>query len=131
MVAAGRWNPIKTPAVCCADHPASSLLEMLVHIDTEDAPSTYQLLGIDVPDDADIHVPELAEGWTEDLSVTRDIGARFISTATAPVMQVPSIIVPFGWNYVLNPSLAEPAGIRIATVTRHPIDRRLVGPPTA
>lgn len=131
MVAAGRWNPVKTPAVYCADHPASSLLEMLVHIDAEDAPSTFQLLGVDIPDDTSVHVPELPDGWPNDLDVTREIGARFISTAAAPLMQVPSIIVPFAWNYLLNPSLLASAGIHIASVTRHPIDKRLVSASTA
>jgi hypothetical protein len=34
--------------------------------------------------------------------------------------------VPFASNYLLNPALLERDGIRIASVTSHPIDARLL-----
>ena len=127
VVAAARWNLVKTPIVYCADHPAAALLEMLVHIDPEDAPATYKLLSIEVPEPLDIHAPELPEDWKEDLALTQNLGSRFIASGSAPVMAVPSAVVPFARNYLLNPLLLEDAAIRIACVTDHPIDPRLVG----
>ena len=126
LVAAARWNPVNTPIVYCADHPASALLEMLVHIDMEDAPSAYQLLHIDVPDGTAIQEPSLPADWKDALSLTRDIGSTFIKAKLAPVMAVPSVIVPYARNYLLNPLLTEQANIRIVATTLHPIDKRLV-----
>ena len=50
--ASGRWHARGRRVVYLADHPASALLEVMVHleIDAEDLPSHYQLLGVDVPD---------------------------------------------------------------------------------
>jgi len=127
VLAPGRWNPVNTPIVYCADHPASSILEMLAHVDAEDAPDAFQLLHIDVPDNVEVHEPELKEGWQEDLAFTQRTGAQFIAAEAAPVMAVPSAIVPFARNHLLNPRLLDTAGIRIAGVTRHPVDRRLIG----
>ncbi len=49
-----------TPVVYCADHPATALLEILVHVDAEDLPPAYQLLEIEVPDTHSYHRSRLA-----------------------------------------------------------------------
>ena len=53
LYASGRWHTRGRRVVYLADHPASALLEVMVHleIDAEDLPTHYQLLGVDVPDD--------------------------------------------------------------------------------
>jgi hypothetical protein len=55
------------------------------------------------------------------------LGSGFGFGRRAAFMRVPSAIMPFCYNYLVNPDLAAAAGIRIAAVTRHPIDARLVG----
>lgn len=126
MISAGRWNPTNTPMIYCADHPATALLEILVHLDAEDAPRTFQLLEIDVPDPVSVAMPELDEDWPERAAMTQQIGSEFIAAMTHPVMKVPCAIVPFTHNYLLNPALLENAGIGIIGVTQHPIDARLL-----
>jgi len=126
FVTDGRWHPLNTPIVYCADHPASSLLEMLAHIDAEDAPPSFQLLGIDLPDGISIEVPDLVGDWANDQSFTQGLGKSFIASGRAAVLQVPSVIVPFAWHYLLNPAMVDATGIRIESVTRHPIDPRLI-----
>lgn len=126
LVAASRWNHVKTPIVYCADHPASALLEMLVHVDTEDLPASYQLLEITVPDHVGITEPHLPDHWRDDIGATRNIGTDFVARESEPVLKVPSILVPFASNYLLNPKLVETAGIAITGRTRHMIDERLL-----
>ena len=52
LYASGRWHTRGRRVVYLADHPASALLEVMVHleIDAEDLPTHYQLLGVEVPD---------------------------------------------------------------------------------
>ena len=126
MFSEARWNFVGTPIVYCADHPATALLEMLVHLDAEDAPSTFQLLEIDIPDAVPVTIPQLPESWMDEVTTTQQIGSRFVATMTYPVMKVPCAIVPFTHNYLLNPALVEQAGIAITAVNRHPIDARLL-----
>jgi RES domain-containing protein len=125
-VSAGRWNPKDTPMVYCSDHPATALLEILVHINAHNLPPTYQLLEIEVPDSVSIASPDLTANWQSDLSVTQRLGAMFVSANATAIMQVPCAIVPFTSNYLLNPVLLERDGIRIVGATRHPIDTRLL-----
>jgi len=125
-IGGGRWNPMNTPMVYCADHPATALLEILVHLDAEDSPSTYQLLEIDIPDAVAATAPELPQNWMDDVATTQQIGSDFIAGMSLAVMKVPCAIVPFTHNYLLNPDLLETAGIGIVGVTKHPIDTRLL-----
>ncbi|RLP22327.1 RES family NAD+ phosphorylase [Mesorhizobium sp. YM1C-6-2] len=126
IVSAGRWNPKATPMVYCSDHPATALLEILVHIDAHNLPPTYQLLEIEVPDSVSIASPDLTASWQSDLSGTQQLGAMFVSANATAIMRVPCLIVPFASNYLLNPALLERDGIRIASVTSHPIDARVL-----
>jgi RES domain-containing protein len=127
LLAGGRWHSKGTPIVYCADHPASCLLEMLVHVDIADRPTTYQLLMIDFPDGTGIEDVSLPSDWRQDVSLTRSMGSRFIAKGELPVLRVPSAIIPFSTNYLLNPALLAGAGIRIVGVSRHPVDDRLNG----
>ncbi|MCV3210153.1 RES family NAD+ phosphorylase [Mesorhizobium sp. YC-39] len=127
LVSGGRWHVMGIPIVYCADHPATALLEILVHVDAEDMPETYQLLEIDVPDGVAIMSPGLPDDWKEDLAMTRQLGSGFVTAATHAVMEVPCAIVPFTRNYLLNPDLLARDGIRIVGVTTHPVDTRLLG----
>jgi len=54
--AAGRWHSQGRRIIYLADHPSSALLEMLVHMDRDLLPATYQLLRVSVPDDIAIEV---------------------------------------------------------------------------
>ena len=126
VVSEARWNFVGTPMVYCADHPATALLEILVHVDAEDLPPSYQLLEIEVPEAVPIIVPDLPRNWKDDIRSTQLIGTDFIATASHAVMKVPCVIVPFTSNYLLNPALLSRQGVGIASVTRHPIDARLL-----
>jgi RES domain-containing protein len=48
--AGGRWHSRGKRIVYLADHPASAVLEMLVHIDRDLLPATYRLLRVIVPE---------------------------------------------------------------------------------
>lgn len=125
MVAAARWNMLGTPIVYCTDHPATALLEILVHIDAEDLPNTFQLLEIEIPDTVKATIPVLPDDWKDNLASTQRIGTDFVMTARDALMEVPCIVVPFTKNYLLSPSMLNESGIRIVGATLHPFDSRL------
>lgn len=126
IVSAGRWNVKGTPVIYCADHPATALLEILVHVDASDLPPTYQLLEIQAPETLNVNLPDLPSNWRDDLAATRQIGTNFISAGKHAVMEVPCVIVPFTKNYLLNPALLDRERIGIVSTTAHPIDARLL-----
>src|SRR5215204_3095313 len=91
--AAGRWHSQGRRIVYLADHPSSALLEMLVHMDRDLIPSTYQLLRVTAPADIVPETPgDLAADWRTRTMASREIGDRWLDRASSALLQVPSAI---------------------------------------
>ena len=135
----GRWHERGRHVVYTSDHPASALLEVMVHleIDFEDLPDTFQLLEIDVPhsiaieriDVADLE--RVSQDWKEDPKITRGILTPWFDDARTAVVGVPSAIMPFSTNFLISPRHADAANISVIRAARYPHDRRLFEPPEA
>jgi RES domain-containing protein len=130
LLASGRWHTRGNPVVYLADHPASALVEVLVHleVDSEDVPQSYQLMAVDLPDDVAFRAIEphqFAANWHNQLELTRELGDRWLRENQTALLRVPSAIVPFAMNWLLNGGHADAAKARIAEVIRAPFDRRL------
>lgn len=115
----------------CAQSPAAALLEVLVHfeIDIGDLPARYRLLKIEVPDDLRVEriaVDELPSDWSEKTAATRVIGDAWLAKGGAPLLIVPSAIVPETYNALLNPAHEDARRVVIAKVIEHALDLRLL-----
>lgn len=113
-----------------SDHPASALLEILVHleIDPEDLPETYQILAVDIPDDVQfksIEESEIAREWRRDRALTRGWGDTWLREGATALLRVPSAIVPAAANWLLNPAHPDSAHARVAAILEAPFDPRL------
>src|SRR6266705_4444312 len=112
LAASARWHTRCRRIVYLADHPASALLEILVRrqVDAEDLPDTYQLIAVDVADNvvvASVEETILPAGWQVDENATRTIGDAWLTSGNTALLRVPSAIVPFAWNWLLNPAHAD------------------------
>jgi len=131
LYAAGRWHSRGHRIVYLADHPASALLEMMVHleIDAEDLPTHYQLLGVELPGDiatTAITEIELPNGWREQIPLTRARGDDWLRAGATALLRVPSAIVLEATNYLLNPAHPDAALINTASALQAPFDPRLM-----
>ena len=112
--------------------PASALLEILVHLEIEEGhlPRFYKLLEIHVPDDVRIEKLEdwakLPKGWPKKQAVTRALGDQWLDRNSAALLQIPSALVPRTSNFLLNPLHPDAAKIKITSVSRQGLDRRLL-----
>ncbi|MBI0361524.1 RES family NAD+ phosphorylase [Burkholderia oklahomensis] len=130
--AAGRWHYAGQPVVYLAEHPALALLETLVHLEIrsiDQLPDGYQLLRVDVSDA--MTVAEIAEDdaptdWRVNPSWTRGAGTEWLGTQPSALLRVPSAIVPFAHNYLLNPVHSDAADVRIVEVVQAPHDSRIL-----
>jgi RES domain-containing protein len=132
LFVSGRWHSRGRRVVYLADHPSSALLEVLVHleVDPEDIPSSYQLLGIDLPDNISVEVVERGElpvDWAEQLLLTRDLGDHWLHEGRTALLRVPSAIVPLTSNWLLNPAHLAAGEARIAERINVQFDPRLFG----
>lgn len=131
LFASARWHSRGKRIVYLADHPASALLEVLVHLEVraENIPDEYQLLKIEAPDDLAVDEPdqsELPADWRERLSLTQKMGDAWLNEGSTSLLRVPSPIVPETNNYLLNPGHADAAQIVIAAAARAAFDPRLM-----
>jgi RES domain-containing protein len=130
LISPGRWHSRGTDIVYLAESPASALLERLVHleIDTADLPDFYQLIAVDIPDDVvseAIDEKSLPANWRHDDNATRPAGDIWLKENRTALLRVPSAIVPYTVNWLLNPIHPDAAKARISLVDRAPFDRRL------
>ena len=115
--AAARWHSQGRRIVYLADHPSSALLEMLVHMDRNLLPSTYQLLRIIVPSDLAIEtvgIDELSVDWRTETVASRQIVDQWLDQFTSALLQVPSAISQEAHNFLLNPAHPDAAKIAVA-----------------
>jgi RES domain-containing protein len=131
LYASGRWLTRGRRIVYLADHPASALLEVMVHleIDAEDLPTHYQLLGVEMPDDVSTTARDesaLPSDWREQTTVIRALGDEWLRDGATALLRVPSAIVPEASNYLLNPAHADAARIAIGLALRAAFDPRLM-----
>lgn len=126
--AAGRWHSQGKRIVYLADHPSSALLEMLVHMDRDLIPPTYQLLRIVFPDDIFVEAvgPELPQDWRTRTMVSREMGDQWLDRSGSALLQVPSAISAQGANFLLNPAHPDAAHVSVAEVIQAPFDPRLL-----
>jgi RES domain-containing protein len=123
---ASRWNHVGQTIVYTADHPSTALLEILVNVDFEDLPETYQLLKISIPDEAPIKIAKLKANWQKDVQYTRDFWSNFCAKSTEIILKVPSVITPYTYNYLINPNKVKKTDIKIEIAETHNYDKRFM-----
>ncbi len=126
--ASGRWHTRGKPIVYLADHPASCLLEMLVHCDRDMLPATYRLLRVDLTDTSSIETCDQASlppDWRNHPELTRKIGDAWLDLSEKALLKVPSAILPNAEHYVLNPAHPDAGQATIVEVIDAALDPRL------
>jgi RES domain-containing protein len=120
-----RWHSRGRAIVYTADHPASSLCEMLAKADAGSMPSSFQLFKIAV---GKIHISKIeniAPNWINGQSITQALGDKWLEAKTSALLRVPSAFVPEAFNYLINPAHPEMSHIRIEQSLRVPLESRL------
>jgi len=104
----GRRHSKGRPVVYCSMNPSTVLLETLVHlgVDEEDRLTTFRVLKIEAPDSLSretLNPSALPRDWQNDLSVTQDIGDRWLSEARSCALTAPSVLYEDQSSVILNP----------------------------
>lgn len=123
-----RWNSKGFPMLYTAEHISLAILEMLVHTRFKDAGVQYDILTIQVPQQASlgkIDVKKLKKGWIDDVNYSRFIGDEFIKEKQNLIMAVPSAIVQEENNYLINPLHPDFKKVKILDTRSFKTDERL------
>jgi RES domain-containing protein len=126
----GRWSSPGVAVVYAAGSPSLGMLEILVHVQSQDLLKRYVLFEVAF-DEAlmtTVDLTGLARTWRKypPPAAEQRLGDGWISGAASAVLRVPSVISPLEWNYLLNPE--HPDFRRIVIGPRKPVqfDPRLI-----
>lgn len=126
----GRWNNKGTTIVYAAESRALAILELLVHIESEEfLQSEYLIFEVTVDDQFALSLNDsLPINWRDypAPSATKRIGDQWIQQEASLILEVPSVIVPQENNFLINP---EHPDFRMHAAISHPspldLDNRL------
>ncbi|WP_127138912.1 RES family NAD+ phosphorylase [Flagellimonas oceanensis] len=125
-----RWNSKGREIIHSAESRALAMAEVAVHLTLATLPSDFVMIEIDIPDDIQIKVLEqkdIPENWnTHPPRVsTQRIGDDFLDTADSCVLKVPSAVVQYDHNYLINPNHKDFFKISISQVQEFLFDKRI------
>ena len=127
----GRWNPVGTPVVYAATTLSLAALEILAHVDAEEA-RPYWTFRVEVPDETVevLDLGRLPRGWSSARPgpSTARLGGEWAASLRSLALLVPSVHVPGGEerNVLLNPRHASFERLLVAEPRRYSFDPRLL-----
>lgn len=126
----GRWNHPGLAAVYAAATISLAALEYLAGADVDLVPPALVVIPVEWGPEVPLTVldaEELPRGWRAfpHPAATRDIGAEWLRGRTAPVLSVPSALVPEERIFVLNPSHARFTELAVGPSRPFAFDPRL------
>lgn len=127
----GRWNRQGTPLVYTSDHLSLCVLEQLVHLDPEEVPDDLTAFRVEVPEELlveRVEAEDLPSGWDRvaDHPECQRIGELWVKRESSPVLAVPSAVLPWEMNYLVNPHHPEANSIQVVKEEAFRFDKRLI-----
>jgi RES domain-containing protein len=126
----GRWNSKGVQAVYTSSTLALAALELLPHLGTAPIPQGFVAIPVTVPAGVKIEsLPSpLPKSWrtTPPPSSLAKLGDKWAEEAQTAILEVPSVVVPQEFNYLLNPAHPDYTKLTIGAPESFDYDPRLV-----
>ncbi len=125
----GRWNSAGTRVAYASGDSALAVLEVLVHMTAGGALTGYSMIKATLPDSLVEVLPKdaLPANWRSSPvpPSTQMIGDAWVRSMRSLALQVPSVIVDGGFNYLINPAHTSARRLTIESITTYEFDPRL------
>lgn len=127
----GRWNSVGRPVIYLSDSLALAQLEKRVHTPLR-PPRGMVAVEVTLPAAVLAAAATLSppEGWDAenvDWSVgstdSQRAGDDWLTGGETLLLRVPSVVVPVGWNYLLNPAHADARRVATRRIAHRPDPR--------
>lgn len=126
----GRFNSLGTAVVYTSESLALALLETLTGLERYHQLRSYVFFQARLPEDliSEISETDLPDEWDQHPppSKPQQVGDRWASREESVALRVPSVVVPYSYNYLLNPSHPSFEEIEIGAEKSLPVDHRLI-----
>ncbi len=99
----GRWNSKGTPVIYTSNSLALCSLEIFIHLPSYRLLSDYIYMTVTF-DSQLITKVSLINGWNDRpiSKIAQTIGDQWINECHSAVLEVPSVLMPDGYNYLIN-----------------------------
>jgi RES domain-containing protein len=103
----GRWNPKGCPVLYMGENLSLVAWERYVHIEAV-PPRDLNLSATFIDLMPELigrieYIPNLDEDWREREYYTQQIGKEWVDSLRSPILRVPSVVVLYQYNYLVNP----------------------------
>ncbi len=120
--------------VYLASSVSLAALELLVHVDPEDAPDDLVILEVEVPSDAGVQSLDATalthvRGWRDQPTPPPEaqaVGAAWVNGGVSLALSVPSVVIPSERTLLLNPAHPRMGDVRVVSVTPFQFGPRLL-----
>lgn len=132
LYTASRWNPQRTKVVYLGSSAALAVLETLVHVGSKNfGVRTLLRLEVDTPSIETVspeffHQLQHNSKDPEREEQTRLYGDAWAREGRSLLLAVPSAVIPFDFNYVMNPLHPEVSNLKTAAQSFITLDGRLL-----
>ena len=132
LFVANRWNLRGHPILYTASSASLASLEILVHVN----PSVFgerKILELELPVNLEIEQVSLETFFTlqrdadpeDDRNLSQRFGQTWLQEQRSPILRVPSAVIPWEHNYLLNPRHPQAARVRVCRKDLFRLDPRL------
>lgn len=123
----GRWNAVGTPCIYTAASRALAVLEFTVNVAVEFLPKNLSMCSFEVDEKyiQEVAFADLPMDWRAapaPLSVKK-LGTTLLKKG-APILRLPSVVIPEEFNYILNPLCDKPC-FELIEVVEFVFDQRI------
>lgn len=116
----GRWNSGGNKVIYTAESIPLAFLESMIRRQGVGFADHFKILFIDVPNKPgieEVSPQDLAADWRTNDSACRLLGDKWYKEERAMVLKVPSAVLPFSYNYVLNLQHPSSSKLKVIAVT--------------
>lgn len=103
----GRWNHKLTPCLYCSANRSLAILEYSVNVNIDLIPRSLSITCLEIPEEniLKIDVDRLPGNWRDSPAPasTRDFGTALLKANEFLIIQIPSVVIPEEFNYLVNP----------------------------
>jgi len=126
----GRFNSPGTPVMYTAESLPLALVETSAGLERYDQLRRYVFFraGLSETPVSEVGEDDLPEGWNQHPppSQSQRVGDRWASRKESVALKVPSVVVPYSYNYLLNPAHTAFPDVEIEPAEPFSVDERLV-----